>query len=846
MSFNATRLTCFALLSAIESDCRTQVLSLPENAVWPENASSAASQRLKKDRGELQNIGKSALVDFLDFADSYEILLRHKSDLSPAIELSLQAVATRLQDVTAIRNRVAHTRPMEINDFSTLQDVATDLLEHAPSEWPTLYETMNRLRSDPSFVLGLTIQLPSDPVIQPSHNLPFPDFDETGFYGRKSELKRIKQAIKSAWPVVSILGDGGIGKTSIALKAAYDILDDPSFDFEAVVWASAKSTTLTTSEIVNIGGAIQDSLGLFKVAASELGIPHTTAEESTEEILQYLSAFKILLILDNLETVSDQRLRDFLLALPHGSKVLVTSRIGLGMENAVKLGPLSNEESRRFLRALSSIRNVGVLKTLDEKGMDKFIDRLNGHPLYIKWLVSGVESGKRPSDLFNDNTLLLDFCMSNVYEQLSDNARTVLQALQVVQGQRGQAELAFISNLTALEIQETLLELLKTNFISMKRSNFDEFEGIYQTEEFGRLYLAKNKPINPTFRLEVSERSRELTQIGRDLKSRAFTGKYDPRSIDTRGPHDIPGAKMLVDAQRFANSGSLDKALSQCREAQLLSPSYYEAWRLEASMHIFRRDIAAATEAFQTALTLTEESSVVNYHYGQFLMEEVGDYQAALEALQTAAQLDPQSEEVLAALANAYFQSGDYSKSLDTCAGQIQRSGTSQSAAFFTHQLLRSVIFGVEDKIWGGLLGDALDQVDVAMEALTSLESYALPASTSDWLIQLRDSCLRIASEAESEEYTAKHAKTLNRKINDLAILTNPKSSERRVGMIVKTDQDKHFGFIRYGEIDYFFHHNGLIVRSEWNDVDMNRLAAFKVEPSANKGPRATEIRILS
>ncbi|MGL3808109.1 tetratricopeptide repeat protein [Paeniglutamicibacter sp. R2-26] len=735
---------------------------------------------------------------------------------------------------------------MEINDFSVLQDVATDLLHHAPSSWQTLGDTVARLRNDPSYVLGLTIQLPSDPIRQPFHNLPFPDFDETGFYGRKSELKRIKQALKSAWPVVSILGDGGIGKTSIALKAAYDILDDPSFEFEAIVWASAKATTLTTTEIVNISGAIQDSLGLFKVAAGELGIPQATSEEAADEVLQYLAAFKILLVLDNLETVSDQRLRDFLLGLPPGSKVLVTSRIGLGLENPVKLGPLSNEETRRFLRALASIRNVEVLKTLDAKGIDKFVDRLNGHPLFIKWLVSGVEAGKRPSDLFSDNTLLLDFCMSNVFDQLSTKARTVLQSLQVVQGQRGQAELAFISDLSAFEIQETLLELMKTNFISMKRSNFDEFEGIYQTEEFARQYLAKNQPIESSFRLEITERSKELSRIGRDLKSMTFSSRYDPRSIDTRGPHDIPAAKMLVDAQRLVSQGSLDEALGQCREAQLLSPSYYEAWRLEASIHVQRRDTAAATDAFTTALSLTEDSPIINYHFGKYLLEEVGDYPAALDYLQRTARLDGTSEEVLEALASAYFLAGDYAKSLDTCVGQIQRGAASGGSRFIMLHLMRSAVFGVETSLWDGRLGDALELTDVATEALVSADLTLIPATGCDWISRLADGCRRVEAEGESEDYLVRRAKTLSKQLDALILEIDPRGVDRKVGIIVKTDPEKHFAFINYNDRDYFFHHNALLVRSEWADVDINRLAAFKVDPGAAKGPRATEVRILS
>ncbi|CAM5328033.1 hypothetical protein SRIMM317S_01582 [Streptomyces rimosus subsp. rimosus] len=41
-------------------------------------------------------------------------------------------------------------------------------------------------------------------------------------------------------------------------------------------------------------------------------------------------------------------------------------------------------------------------------------------PLYIRWFVAGVQAGKRPEELFNGNELLLDFCMSNVYQYLNE------------------------------------------------------------------------------------------------------------------------------------------------------------------------------------------------------------------------------------------------------------------------------------------------------------------------------------------------------------------------------------------------------------------------------------------
>lgn len=491
MSFNATRLTCFALISAIETDCRDLILSLESEheIVWSKESLSAASRRFSNEKKSRNTPSHTELVEFLDFADSYQILLGNKEALDASTLSSLNSLGELLEKLVSVRNRVAHSRPMEIDDLAVAHDVARPLASSSSAAWTVTRATLNRLELDPAFVLGLTVQLPADPLNQSLHNLPIPDFDETGFFGRGNELKRVKKALLGPWPVVSILGDGGIGKTAIALKAAYDLLDDPKAEFEAVVWVTAKATTLTSSEIQNIGGAIQDSLGMFEAAAAQLSGTDTNGADIAQEVLEYLATFRILLILDNLETVTDQRLRDFLLDMPKGSKVLITSRIGLGMENPVKLEPLSSAESKSLLKALASIRNVEMLKNLDDRAMERLVMKLKGHPLYIKWLVSGVQSGRRPSDLVNDNSLLLDFCMSNVYDKLGDSARSVLQSMQVMRGSRGQGELAFLNDMNAQQVQAALLELMTTNFVAMKTSGAESLDGSYETGEFAAQYL---------------------------------------------------------------------------------------------------------------------------------------------------------------------------------------------------------------------------------------------------------------------------------------------------------------------------------------------------------------------
>src|SRR5690606_20001887 len=127
----------------------------------------------------------------------------------------------------------------------------------------------------------------------------------------------------------TVVGEGGYGKTALALQVAYDILDDESTDFDAIIWTTAKRIKLTLNDIETMEGAISSSLGIMQAAASHLGA-EASADRAMEEVVTYLNNFKILLIIDNLETILDPLLVAFLRKLNGQSKVLTTSRVGVG------------------------------------------------------------------------------------------------------------------------------------------------------------------------------------------------------------------------------------------------------------------------------------------------------------------------------------------------------------------------------------------------------------------------------------------------------------------------------------------------------------------------------------
>ncbi|MFF0091326.1 NB-ARC domain-containing protein [Streptomyces canus] len=851
MSSTATRLTCFAILSAVEEDLRNAILNVSsdeddvKSLLNDERYEKALSKR-SRDVGEAAKKTLGSLVPYLDFSDAYEVLATLKHRLPEDAQDALSKFAPRVGKLTQIRNRVAHTRPMEVDDLAALYDAAEEACESSAQLWTNVGLALRRIEEDPAYVLGLTISLVTDPDNAPQHNLPAPEFDETGFFGRRKEVDRIKKAIKGAYPVVSILGDGGIGKTSIALKAAYELLDDPKNTFDAFVWVSAKATILTVNEIQRISDAIESSLGLFASAAEQLGGKKAaSASNPIEEVLEYLAHFRVLLILDNLETVLDQRLRDFLLDLPVGSKVMITSRIGLGIENPVALSSLSDHEAARLLYALARIRDVKALQGLPAPAVTKMVQAMKGHPAYIRWFVAGVQAGKRPEELLQGNDLLLDFCMSNVYEYLSPAAHSVLRSMQVLPGRRSQAELAFINDYSANAIQSSLLELMRTNFVQMQGASMGETsETTYHLSEFGKQYLDTRHAVETEQRLRFETRSKELTELGVALQAESTASPYDPRTIDVKGPGDFSVARILREALREYDRGEYDAALVTCREAQTLAPVYHESWRVEAFVHTGTRDTGAARAAYGRAIELAPDSPTLNYFYGSFLVNDGIDPQLGLGLLQKSATLADVPPSVILEITWAHIQLNDFESAVTSAAHAMSLRPSKEDASIALVMGGRAAVYASRKQTKELAFDKVAEVVEVFVELAEGARLETLHGEGADRIIQLSAICDELREKVD-DDFLAGSFDNFAARLRDRIRALDLGLLSRRIGTVKNKIPDKMYGFIRSWRSDYFFHLSNLCSQEEWGYLIEGVEVAFDPSDDGPRGERAIRVRWL-
>ncbi len=669
MAYSISRMTLYAILSSIEEDLRKLIKDHCsqreiDKLSGDKKLITKSIDRYEKDIGSKFTCEDlTELVDYFDLGDTYQFVNGNQNLFPEHLTKVIKACTKFFERLVVIRNRVMHIRPLNFDDPEFVQSFIGKLLE-SPSEWPNLEDVSKRINDDPSFVLQLEIPLVDDTISIP-HNLPIPDFDETGLLGREDEISKLKKACYGPYPVISIVGEGGVGKSALALKVAYDILEDPKCPYDVIIWVTSKTNQISATEIRDIKGAISTSLGVLSEISSQLS--GVEALSPLEEIVEYMESFKILLFIDNLETILDNRIKTFIESLQIGSKIVITSRIGLGAyEYPIKLNGISESHSSQLLRILSRVRGVKHICTLEEGILRKYCKRMHFNPGYIKWFVSAVQTGLAPELVLQNSKLFLEFCMSNVYNHLSDSSKNLISTMQCSPGWKDMAELAYLGDFDSIDVQQALQELQSTNILAEATKVIaSSVKTTYQLAELPRSYLQINHRPEKIWHEKIKRNRNRLVSLFEEINNGRRIDKYSFYNVKIRTKTDRVIAKNLYDVLARIRKEEYSEAYELLEEARRLSPEYFEVHRVLAFLNVRTGNYPEARDSYELAIELDPSSPQVRYWFAGFLMRYEDSTEEALVHFKEAYKLDEDSIPVSLELARAYLYNGDYSDCME-------------------------------------------------------------------------------------------------------------------------------------------------------------------------------------
>jgi predicted negative regulator of RcsB-dependent stress response len=341
--------------------------------------------------------------------------------------------------------------------------------------------------------------LPVSTSPRPYHNLPQPDY--TSFVGRRRELGWLRQHLSPndrAWQMV-IAGIGGVGKSALALAIAdfyrehYN--DLPAEDcFEAIIWITAKEEMLTIKgrERRALPGLITRTLEDMYTTISQTlqreDITRALTEEQDRLVQKALREQRALLIVDNLESVTDERVRLFLYNLPAPTKCIITSREWVDVAAVLKLKGLSPEEAENLITEEAMAREV----KLDVVEQQRLIERTAGLPLPIKLSIARMASGEMFDQVMRwlgnySAGDLSDYCIKgqiDVVRQLDLNAWKLLLACSLFDQEAGASReaLGSIADLSLADRDDGLTLLQQLSLLN--RTEDDRFGMLPMVQEY--------------------------------------------------------------------------------------------------------------------------------------------------------------------------------------------------------------------------------------------------------------------------------------------------------------------------------------------------------------------------
>jgi cold shock CspA family protein/tetratricopeptide (TPR) repeat protein len=651
----AGRARLYRLVEAFELDLRRALDSylldhLTEQEVL--GLEFAEADRLRA--ADLDN--SASITDYLNLRPCYDTLMRNKAKLPGDLIEGLSLLGARLDAFVPVRNRIMHFRPLQVDD----SDLAFSVLHSLSGRhWKKVFAVLTALSdSDWDPEIDEETAAPGRAL----HNLPTPDYDDTGFVGRETEVKKIHDLLESSRaPVLTITGEGGIGKTALALEVAYRIVDDPKSRFDCVLWVSLKSEHLTADGVRTISNAVRGITGASQMLT---GFMRTSFGETVAELSDMLVGLDALIVIDNLESADGEEVKSLYDALPETVRYLFTSRVGLGeIERRFPIAALIRNDARKLFRKLAREHRVEAVMRLSDVAVDQILTRLRDSPLALRWWILSVASGHEPRATLLDQRALLDFCVRNVVDALSAPAAEMLRVMKLLGRPVGFDEFAVYMTLGMDELRAASQELSRGSLTVYPRSADGELVRQVALSDSARLFLPDIDD-NADWASRVLGKHNEYLRSEERRRNEQRAGALGPNVVRIRTSEDSPSAYLLRLALTHSKRADWDTADKYVSRAQSLNPDYWEVSRVGAFIASIRGFGAQASALYQDALLKADSDfteGVVNYYFAGHLARRMFDLPAAIPRAEEAHRLlfQPQTGQQLG---NFYVWNGEFEK----------------------------------------------------------------------------------------------------------------------------------------------------------------------------------------
>jgi hypothetical protein len=350
--------------------------------------------------------------------------------------------------------------------FETISYISDDRIEKCAKAY------MNPVTSLPSSETEGLSQL--DILGNCFTNLPVPSDNYIKREKLEAELKSVI-SIEDRFPIITLKGRGGIGKTSLAIH----VIREQAFTnrYDLIVWFSARDIDLhlegpkqVQTKVLNQKDIASDYCRLL--------YPDTKIEDKIDFFSKELtknSFGKALYVFDNFETITNpiEVFEWINTYVRNPNKILITSRINRNFkaDYPIEVGGMSDNECRELISSLAEKFNIQ--KIITNKYIEDLITESDGHPYIIKILLGEVAKTKKIRNIQRivaENDKVLSALFKRTFDTLSPAAKRVFLTLCSWSSSIPQIAIEAVlwrPENEKIDVQGAIDELQKSSFIEL-------------------------------------------------------------------------------------------------------------------------------------------------------------------------------------------------------------------------------------------------------------------------------------------------------------------------------------------------------------------------------------------
>lgn len=239
------------------------------------------------------------------------------------------------------------------------------------------------------------------------------------------------------YPIVTLKGRGGIGKTSLALHVINDVLHRNPERFNIAIWFSARDIDLTPEGPKQVKAVVinqQDiSFEYFRQVGNDRISKKNIIDDFSKELTSS-SLGKALFVFDNFETLSCPiEIYEWLSTFVRNpNKILITSRLNRNFKADYPIDVKGMNESQCRELILSTAKKLNITNLLTDDYLNKLIEESDGHPYVIKIILGEVCKAGKASEIkriVSGKDKMLDALFKRTYATLSIAAKRVFLTL---------------------------------------------------------------------------------------------------------------------------------------------------------------------------------------------------------------------------------------------------------------------------------------------------------------------------------------------------------------------------------------------------------------------------------